>query len=148
MSAIDLLTAATKRDSEQRLALKSHLVRLLYARGWEREKVRKLFRFIDWLMKLPSDLTIKFSTDIESLQKENTMPYVSTFQQVSRAEGMQDGIIKAVEARFGTEQLPEVAALVRNVWNDDDLNRTMRIAVRAGSVDEIISAIQAASVPE
>lgn len=41
-----LNAVATRRNSEQRLALKSHLVRLLYDRGWDRERVFKLLRFI------------------------------------------------------------------------------------------------------
>ena len=51
-----LNTLQTRQDPEGRRVWKLRLVRSLYERGYQREDVQQLFRFIDWLMELPGDL--------------------------------------------------------------------------------------------
>ncbi len=46
----------TRRSPAERHAWKVRLVKGLYGRGMEPEDVRRLFRFIDWVMELPEPL--------------------------------------------------------------------------------------------
>ncbi|MCP3993602.1 MAG: transposase, partial [bacterium] len=48
-----LKARATHGDDPGRLRWKIRLVRQLYRGGWQRRDVLELFRFIDWVMKLP-----------------------------------------------------------------------------------------------
>jgi hypothetical protein len=50
-----LKTKATRGNARERLAWKVKLVRELYQRGYEREEVLELFRFVDWLLVLPDE---------------------------------------------------------------------------------------------
>ncbi len=51
-----LKTMETKGEPETRREWKFRIVRSLYERGYAREDVRKLFRLVDWFMKLPPEL--------------------------------------------------------------------------------------------
>ena len=48
-----LQTKATRHDPQSRLAWKLRLVKRLYEKGYARDDVLELFRFIDWLLALP-----------------------------------------------------------------------------------------------
>lgn len=50
-----LAALATRRDVSGRFGPKLALVRELYERGYTREQVIGLFRFIDWVMRLPRE---------------------------------------------------------------------------------------------
>ena len=60
-----LKTLQTRQDPEARQVWKLRLVRSLYERGFLRENVQQLFRFIDWLMELPEDLDEQFWRDVQ-----------------------------------------------------------------------------------
>ena len=54
----------TKNNHEQRLNRKIELTQKLYGMGYSENKIFALFRFIDWLMVLPDDLTKTFNETI------------------------------------------------------------------------------------
>lgn len=55
-----LETQATRRKPLQRYDAKLRLAKLLYKRGYNRQTIIDLFRFIDWIMTLPEDLSQQF----------------------------------------------------------------------------------------
>ncbi|MBI2565596.1 MAG: fibronectin type III domain-containing protein [Candidatus Schekmanbacteria bacterium] len=67
------LGATRTRDQKQRLAWKLRLVRMLYERGYNREEVVALFRFIDWLLILPAGREEEFRDEIERMEKGEKM---------------------------------------------------------------------------
>ena len=46
------------RPDRKRLAFKIRLVELLRAKGYDRERIRLVFRLLDWLVRLPEDLPV------------------------------------------------------------------------------------------
>jgi hypothetical protein len=116
-----LKTRDTRRDSEARLRWKRHLVRLLYERSYSREEIVALFRLIDWMLHLPEKQAIIFEEDLESIEAEFNMPYLSSIErralQKGREQGLEEGLEqgrdqgrlqqlrKQLEHRFGS--LPE-----------------------------------------
>ena len=53
-----LKSRVTADDPENRYRLKMQLVRRLYQRGYQRNDILELFRFIDWVLVLPPELEI------------------------------------------------------------------------------------------
>ncbi len=89
-----LKTKATRDDAEERLSWKARLVRQLYDKGFNRDAVVDLFRFIDWVMRLPPWLESRFLEDVRQWEKEKKMRYVSSIERLGRQEGMQIGLQK------------------------------------------------------
>ena len=46
----------TAHDPDQRYAWKLRLIKSLYRRGYARQDILELFRFVDWLLALPEGL--------------------------------------------------------------------------------------------
>ncbi len=86
-----LKTQATRGDAEERLAWKINLTRELYGRGYEREDVQELFRFIDWLLVLPEEMKESFRRQIEEIEQESKMKYVTSIERWALEEGHQKG---------------------------------------------------------
>lgn len=87
-----LKTQATARDDRARQAWKLTLMRRLYRLGYRRNDVIRLYRFIDWLMKLPKSLDQELWQTIKQEEGGQTMPYISYAERVGMEEGLQQGL--------------------------------------------------------
>ncbi|MEH1894302.1 MAG: transposase [Nostoc sp.] len=100
-----LKTKATQRNPQNRLQWKLSLVRRLYERGYSREDIRELFRFIDWIMVLPKELALSFKTEVRSYEEADRMRYVTSIERLAKEEGIvenaRESIITVLETRFG-----------------------------------------------
>jgi hypothetical protein len=113
-----LKTRETQHNPNHRQFWKYYLIRHLYDRGYGRQNILNLFRFIDWMMRLPDDLEREFEQQIAQLEAERHMQYLSTWErfamQKGREEGREEGrealtrlLIRLLTHRFGevSEQL-------------------------------------------
>ncbi len=72
-----LHTQATRNKPAERYDLKWNLTRRLYEQGYNKKDIRLLFRFIDWLLALPPELTEKFTQELIEYEEEQKMRYVT-----------------------------------------------------------------------
>ena len=84
---------ATRRNPENRLQWKMRLVRRLYERGYARQDVLELFRFIDWILTLPPGLEARFQTELSRLETETQMPYITSIERMGIEQGIQQGVV-------------------------------------------------------
>ena len=82
----------TRQDPNARLAWKLAILRQLYTQGYNREQIIGLFRFIDWVMALPADLTRQFWHEVERFEREQKMPYITSIEQIGREAGLKEGL--------------------------------------------------------
>jgi hypothetical protein len=143
-----LKTQATRGDPEERARWKLTLSRSLFRRGWSRDDILALYRFIDWLMALPEELQRQHLTTLrqEQEQEEPAMQYLTFWEkkgleqglregkQEGLKEGLTKGVIQALQARFGTVPEPVVAA-VGALGDLDLLGDLLRQAVLAESLE-------------
>src|SRR5712691_1275020 len=87
-----LQARATRRDPEGRLQWKLRLVRRLYERGYARQDVLELLRFIDWVLTLPAGLEARLQAELMQLERERQMPYITSFERMGIEKGLQQGI--------------------------------------------------------
>ena len=67
----------TAGDAEGRYRAKRSLVRSLYDLGYNSQQVRTIFRLIDWMMHLRTDLEEQFERDLTEFEEEREMPRIS-----------------------------------------------------------------------
>jgi hypothetical protein len=89
VTAAHLRNRQTKHDPDARYQAKRTLVRLLYRQGWERQRILDLFAVLDWMMRLPEGLEDKRWRDIEQIEGEQKMPYVTSVERRATERGMQ-----------------------------------------------------------
>ena len=82
----------TRGDFAQRFEWKFRLFKGLYERGFSKRDILELFRFIDWLLWLPDELTQKFCQSAIGYEDEKHMPYVTSIERLGRQEGLKEGL--------------------------------------------------------
>lgn len=87
-----LATRATRDAPPERFRFKVELLRRLYAGGFEPEKILAIFRFLDWVMELPKEMEPKFRKEIERIEEELAMPYVTSIERLGREDGLKEGL--------------------------------------------------------
>src|SRR5712692_8067749 len=75
----------TRRNPAARLDGKLRVLRRLYRQGYSREQIVGLYRFVDWVMALPADLERRFLDEVEAIEEENKMPYITSAERLGRA---------------------------------------------------------------
>jgi hypothetical protein len=92
----------TKRDVDQRKAWKFTLTRALYEKGYGRQEVLDLYRFIDWVMILPEAVERKFWQELQSFEEERKVTYVTNAERFGLEQALERGIERGIEQ--GIEQ--------------------------------------------
>ena len=108
-----LKTKSTRKDLQSRKDWKFRLTRMLYENGYERQAILDLFRFIDWILELPSDLKEAFRNELAQYEQEKQMPYVTSIERMGIEQGWKEGrkegerslILRQLTRRVGV--LPE-----------------------------------------
>jgi hypothetical protein len=92
-----LKARASRRDVRARREWKRRLLYSLYERGYRREDVRALFRFIDFVIALPPAAEQKLRQEIYEYEEGQKMPYISSWERMSREEGLQKGLQEGLQ---------------------------------------------------
>ena len=123
-------------DARTRSTAKLSLSRRLYERGHRREEVIGVLLFIDALMRLPGPLELQYRNDLDQIEGEYNMPYMSTFEKHARLDSRREDVIDALEARFG--EIPyTLRESISHVNDDAKLKQLHRQAVLVKSLDEL-----------
>jgi len=92
----------TRRDVDERKAWKWALMRRLYERGYGREDVINLFRFMDWVMRLPEEMDEEFWQEVRQFEEVSKMPYITSVERIGMKKGMEQGLQQGLQQ--GMEQ--------------------------------------------
>ena len=102
------LQAHRLKDGNARKIAKLQLVRLMRQRGYERQVILELFRLIDWMLQLPAALELEFEREVERIEREEIMAYVTSVEririaraidqerQAALAEGLEKGLAEGL----------------------------------------------------
>ncbi len=93
---------------------KQTLVRLLFERHYSRDEVVALFRLIDWMLHLPEKQAIIFEADLESLEAEYDMPYLSSIERRALQKGIEQGLEKGLEKGRSRGRLQQLRTLLEH----------------------------------
>lgn len=139
-----LKTRQTRNNPEDRFAWKLRIVQGLYDQKFPEEDVRKLFRFIDWLMELPPEMAPEFRNQIEIFQEGNKMPYITQTERLwleeGRAEGKREEVLQnlrtILELKFGNDGL-HLADELTQEKDLANLRSRFAAAVKAETVEQL-----------
>lgn len=147
-----LQTMATRQVPLERYAAKLRLAKMLYQRGYGRQDILELLRFIDWVMMLPEDLAQQFRQELTQFEEERKMQYVTSMERLASEEGKQEGkqegiresIVDTLTVRFG-EVSDEIVTGLDQVEDVDTLRSLRRQAMTVDSLDAFALLLPAAS---
>ena len=101
-----LKTQETRHAPQERYRAKLALAKSLYRRGWARGDILELFRFIDWMLRLPEELEEQLWSEIQTFETVEHMPYVTSVERIGIRKGIQEGIQQGIQqgVQQGLEQ--------------------------------------------
>lgn len=133
-----LKTRETRQDPDARRAWKIRLVKGLYERGLDAQEIRRLFRFIDWMMDLPKSLDSLFWQELTHFEEEKRMPFVTTGERIGMEKGLREGLLAGIElgldlkfAAEGLKLMPEIRRLT-----DVEVLRSIHQSIKAAGAPE------------
>ena len=121
---------------------KLSLIKSLYERGYGREDIVQLFRLIDWFIALPKREEDRLWQEIQTLEEERKMPYITSVERIGIRKGLEKGlqqgqqrsIIRILEVRFQDISL-KVRELIGRIQDSEVLGNLLVQAVTTQSLE-------------
>jgi hypothetical protein len=136
-----LKTQDTQGDPQLRRTTKLTMARALLQKGFDRQTVIDLLRFIDWLLALPPELEQGFWQDLIAFQEENRMPYLLSLERMALDRGREEGLEAGREEglEVGREEGLEVGL---EAGRDRQASLVLKLLQRKlGHVPEAVAAV-------
>ena len=143
---------AKRLGPEAAFACKVTLIRALYSKGYTRENVLRIFKFIDWVLRLPKAMEDTVMDQVHRLEGKQIMPFIAPFEKRAiergkkegrkegKQEGVREGLLEAItfglELRFGELGLEMLPAL-RQVKDVAVLRRFLKATLTVETLDQL-----------
>ncbi len=88
-------------DNEKKYVWKRELIFQLYERGYSKLEIFAFFRFIDWVIELPKELSKQLNTDIYEYQEKKRMPYISSWERLVMEDATRNMLLSQLEFKIG-----------------------------------------------
>jgi hypothetical protein len=134
------------RDPAGRKTAKWQLTRSLYERGYSKEEILKLYRLIDWLIRLPEELEVEFHRELADYEQQQLMPHITTIERLGQKKGREEGwragviaarqraVLDALEIRFGPVP-EELRQSIETIQDEARLRALHQAAIQAASAE-------------
>ncbi len=78
------------------------MTRKLFEKGLRHDAIQNLYKFIDWLLTLPEDLTVRYNEAVHALEKEFGMEDypLTTAERIGRKKGEYALLLKLLKRKF------------------------------------------------
>ncbi|MBF0178816.1 MAG: hypothetical protein HQM03_02190 [Magnetococcales bacterium] len=131
----------TRQRMDERLEVKSRMIRNLYQSGFTRQQVIDLFRFIDWVLHLPKELDARLREEIFAFEESQKMPYMSSIERMGMEKGLQQGkaetlllllqerfgsVPESIQQKVGSASLEDLTAWITRIFKADSLQTVFR----------------------
>ena len=139
--AAHLVAQQTNPDDGMRFHWKRQLVRSLYDRNYSKKDICAIFRLIEWLLVMPEKSVLAFNQELLEIEKEKSMPYITSFERYAREEALQQlttskqqDILEVLEIRF--ERVPlGLREAIEEITDIEKLSKLHRAAVRCADLE-------------
>ncbi|NET55386.1 MAG: transposase [Symploca sp. SIO2E6] len=137
-----------KNDVGVGYANKLSLIKSLYERGYGREDIVQLFRLIDWFIALPKFEEDRLWQEIQTLEENKKMPYITSVERRGIEKGLQQGlqqgkqqdILQLLEIRF-EDVAQELKQIIEKLDDIELLGKLFAQAVTTQSLEEFESVV-------
>ncbi len=133
----------TRKEDQERYNAKLPLLRILYERHWNKQRVINLFNVIDWLMQLPEWLNNKVWQELETIEEREKVQYITSVERIGIAKGRVEGRVEGesrllkrlLERRFGP--LPQWVSKQLECAKEDELEIWGEAVLTAPSLEAV-----------
>ncbi len=129
-----LIALQTRNDETGRLQQKLSLTKQLYKRGFSKETIIGLYRFLDWVLVLLPPLALEYEDKLIEFEEEQKMQYVTSIERSGIAKGLQQGLqqgstriaLQLYQHRFGApDEATQVQIRALSVEQAEELSAAL-----------------------
>ena len=95
------LTAKLVKDSKTRADNLVGFYRLVIDKDLDRELIRRLIVFLEWMVYLPVEISAYYNELVEHVAEETNMPYISLIERKGIEQGREEGLEQGLEQGIG-----------------------------------------------
>jgi hypothetical protein len=143
-----LKTQATRHDPQARLQWKFQLVKRLYEKGFRREDILELFRFIDWLLVLPQGIDKQFRNELAEYEAAMSTPYITSIERLGIQQGERALLRRQIQHRFGPALAQQLETLLQKIDDPDHLADIGEWVLDYKSGDELLARVRQLVEPD
>ena len=108
--------------------------------GFERDSIIILFKFIDWMMTLPTDLAREFWQEYSSFEESKHMQYVTSVERIGIEKGVRKGLLQGIDTclqlKFNTMQ-SELFEEISQIQEVEQLEAILAALKTVNTVEEL-----------
>jgi len=140
---------------QEKYSWKKRFLLELYESGMDRETLWAIYKFIDWMIRLPKDLNKTFVAEMKTIEEAKHMSLITSAEEVGMEKGLekgleqgvstlQDVIAMIIESKFGEagQQLAERTQAVKRLDNLKRFSEKLLHAQTVSEVEMILDAIE------
>ena len=86
-----------KADEDTKFEVTKEMIRLCYRRGYSRDDVNVLVKFIEWVFRLSKAFEKRLKEEIKRIEEEYKMPYLASWERDAIKKGMKQGVEKGLK---------------------------------------------------
>jgi len=129
----------SRGDDEKRFRFKRELVRLMLEKGYGREDILAVFRFLDGVLVLTDVEKEKIIYNELRDEEVEKVAYITNFERLAIEEGMmrnaRELLLDALEEKFN--MVPgEIQGRIQKIQEREILRKLLRQAIRASNLEE------------
>ncbi|MBF0180750.1 MAG: hypothetical protein HQM03_12075 [Magnetococcales bacterium] len=92
----------TRNHPDVRYHEKRRITRSLYHRGFDRQQIIDLYRFIDWVLHLPEAADDQFWQELSNFEENQAMQYITSVERIGIRKGKAESLLQLLQERFGS----------------------------------------------
>jgi len=125
----------SREDEEKRFSFKRELARLMLDKGYGREEILHVFRFLDGVLALTSLEQEKIIYDEFLSQEVKEVAYVTNFERLARLREACESVVEVLEVKFGSVA-KDLQTKLEQIQEKELLRQLLRQATLASSLDD------------
>jgi len=141
----------TVGNIQEKYSWKKRFLLELYQLGMDRETLLAIYKFIDWMIRLPKDLNKTFVAEMKTIEEAKHMSLITSAEEVGLEQGLEQGvnslqrvIAKIIKRKFGAlgQQLADRTREVNRLEILEDLSEKLLDAQNISEAEKIFDEIE------
>jgi hypothetical protein len=133
------LIALEKQDQEKRLISKIALTRHLYIKGWSKNDIIMLYKFLDWVIALSGSYELKYHQEVQKIEKDLHMGYITTAERIGIQQGIHQGesnvLLRLLRYKF--KNIPSIYLQKIDKASIEDLLKLAERVLESSSLEKV-----------
>ena len=113
-----------RADDKKKSTVKWELIRQCYERGYVKKQIDALLKFFDWIIRLPEDLSRQLSEEINKLEEDYKMAYVTSWERIAKKDGIKIGEERGEERGIKKGKIETARELIKSGVDIDIIARS------------------------